>query len=689
MFKRAVILIALVSFMPLPARAADPKIQLTYATMSDGVKIALAVTFPRTYVEGEQYPALFTMSGYDNSVYAMGADSTYVMVQASMRGTGCSGGQYHLFGQRAAQDGYEIIENWIVKQGWSDGRAGIVGHSFWGLMGFLVATTNPPHVKAVGVSGLIDDFYRGIVYMGGIQNYGFPLAWGIGRYRPDPETAALEYRGQSELEAGDPTCVANIASRPPQYPFLPVGVVDQWDDDFWREHDLATYAHLIKMPIHIRQQYQDEQTGPWGYRLWSMIPETTPKRIVFSNGKHDSGTGIADRRAWLDCWILRDGGDCGDLTDPEHRVQVLLDTLGAAANDLAVNPPVQASTYPLPHTEWEAFAPSTGGVLSPSASGSGPADAFETHALADQKAGRNEHPSAVTYVHRFSETTAYAGPAALDLHATIEGADADVFVELADQSPDGRMEFLQRGMLRATHRAVDDARSLRISGGSFGGEIVTPFHPHTQVATQPVLPGGSVRMQIGIPAFGHVFRPDHALVLRISSPPETDRVGGTYKYASPLPPAVVSVQHEQGAATRLLMPKLPVVPPIAEARSCGELWGIPCLQPPDDNGAPPIEDGGCIALGTVAPSCSFVASGAHSYVGESVNELRIRVIRDGVVVAEVRKGGALGSPTGLVPINGTIPSRAGDTIQVDIVPGCAPGGACGTSGFLLVGNPAG
>ena len=83
-----------------------------------------------------------------------------------------------------------------------NGKVGIVGHSWPGLMGFMVATTNPPSLKAVFVSGLFDDFYRGICYVGGIRNWGFPENWMNNYYRLDgpfgSDRAARQVRGLGE-----------------------------------------------------------------------------------------------------------------------------------------------------------------------------------------------------------------------------------------------------------------------------------------------------------------------------------------------------------------------------------------------------------------------------------------------------------------------------------------------------------
>ena len=67
----------------------------------------------------------------------------YVTVHASVRGTGCSGGEFDLFSWRSALDGYELVE-WIADQEWSTGEVGIYGHSYGGITGFMVGATQAP-----------------------------------------------------------------------------------------------------------------------------------------------------------------------------------------------------------------------------------------------------------------------------------------------------------------------------------------------------------------------------------------------------------------------------------------------------------------------------------------------------------------------------------------------------------------
>src|SRR2546423_599508 len=371
-----------------------------YVTMSDGVSIAVNVRMPTNYVPGSRYPTVFEMSGYDGGSANGGTlakdvgvppgtpvpvddsrqltdylNGDYVTVHASVRGTGCSSGEFDLFSWRSALDGKEIIDNWIPNQPWSNGDVGILGHSYGGITGFMVAATQRQHLKAATVSGLIDDLYRGIVYPGGVSNYGFPLIWtgGIrtaydvgggllpGLVRPQrpgdspnrQEQCALNTAGKSRTVTNDP---------------LLQGLSDT-DNDWYRSRSLITYVDKIKVPIHITGAYQDEQPGPRGQtHLFERIGGV-PKRLILSNGNHDTEStadyGVPDirndRKAWLDQWVRGVNGGVGDLKQARSSVSVLFETHKETQTDPETQTPKEmvvpngrqdANTFPPPHTTW-------------------------------------------------------------------------------------------------------------------------------------------------------------------------------------------------------------------------------------------------------------------------------------------------------------------------------------------------
>ena len=167
----------------------------------------------------------------------------------------------------------------------------------------------------------------------------------------------------------------------------------------------------------------------------------------------------------------------------------------------------------------------------------------------------------------FPEPTAICGPAVLTLWAQLTTLDTDFFVLVADLAPDGQFYGLQRGLLRASHRAIDQERSdyVECDGRK---ELIRPHHPHT--CLQPVTPHEPTEYQIEIPAFGHVFRPGHKLALVIMQPLEGDPIGVTksgapsYRYDSHPPPGTVTILHDAEHPSSLLLPVLPELPPLPD-----------------------------------------------------------------------------------------------------------------------------
>ena len=560
--------------------------EYTFATVSDGVKIALAVGYPEGFQKeaaDRKWPTVFSTCGYPVACYPMDParfEQKCVTVQASVRGSGASGGATVPFTPRAWQDGYEIIENWIAKQPWSNGKVGIVGGSWPGLMGFLTATTNPPSLKAVAVSLLADDFYRGIGRIGGIYNSGFPVNWLNSFNRPDgvfgSGPAAMKARGLDEA-----AYLEIVKSRPPRdlaEDVLWLAMSEEFDGPKWQAASLCTHASKIRAPIHIMQAYQDEQTGPRGWWLWKLIPDDVPKRLVLTNGVHGTpGRFGADATAWLLYWLTGEGD--AKIADPAERVQCYFETPWDKPQDSkTVQVPLTGPDFPLPDTEWTRYYLRAGNILSPEPpAGDERQDVYAvTH---DEPTTSKDYAD---YVLDFKTPTAICGPMVLTLWAQISTLDTDFFALIADVRPDGKLDSLQRGMLRASHRALDESKSDYVT---WKGEklLIRPRHPHTKA--EPVTPYQPQEYVIEIFAIGHVFRQGHKLMLRLSRPPDVDPVNRiksgepSYRYVSDRPPGTVAILHDREHPSNLLAPLLPKLPLISpKPPAPGALAGIHSMK---------------------------------------------------------------------------------------------------------------
>lgn len=165
-----------------------------YLTMNDGTKIAVDVYLPDNYKRGEKLPTMFEQSRYWRviqpkpylkflywtplSLYRSEFLSHgYVWVVTDARGAGAS------FGDRPwelppmdVKDSKEIMD-WIVKQPWSNGDIGLIGHSYSGNMAEFALMNKHSGVKAAAVLSSPFDIYADVLRPGGLPLQPFINDW--------------------------------------------------------------------------------------------------------------------------------------------------------------------------------------------------------------------------------------------------------------------------------------------------------------------------------------------------------------------------------------------------------------------------------------------------------------------------------------------------------------------------------
>ncbi len=77
------------------------------------------------------------------------AERGYVFVAMDVRGRGDSEGAFVPY-INEGQDGFDAIE-WCAEQPWSDGNVGTIGSSYPGVIQWLAALQQPPHLKVMVV----------------------------------------------------------------------------------------------------------------------------------------------------------------------------------------------------------------------------------------------------------------------------------------------------------------------------------------------------------------------------------------------------------------------------------------------------------------------------------------------------------------------------------------------------------
>lgn len=613
----ALLLVALAVQQP-PSAVAAPT---TYITMSDGVTLAAYVEVPKSDTP-KRWPVVVAIDGY------LGGDTTatgsranvpremreqYALVHVSLRGTGCSGGEFHLFDRRSARDGHEVVE-WAAAQPWSNERVGLWGHSYGGLTATFVAATQPPHLHAISVSGIFDDTYRSIGLPGGIPNVGFAALWpSYYRWYQSDQQAS---RNGIAKEGPGGRCAANVAGREPSgddpaSPHDPLSLefyaqglaVGRLDNNFWRERSPITYARDIRAPTHITSAHQDEQTGPTGPHVFEELDAGVPRRLLLMNGDHNAqGLGrnaVGDRIRWMDHWLR--GIENGIDVEPPVRVLV------EQRYDHSIGGELTGDAFPLPGTDWQRWYLRPQRTLSRRAPSSSAeqADSYVsgTHRQSWDYSRWNytgtkppveentkdvtepEGPDEVTYrTPKFQHPKVLLGPIAATLYASTTAADTDFFVQVSDIFPDGSRQLLQRGLLRASHRELDLARSDTTPAG----EIMRPHHTFADPA--PVVPGQVDQYLVRVFEIGHVFRPGHRLEVKIHAPPAREQL---WSYEPSTLAGVTTIHHDAQAPSSVLLPFVAAPADLAAAGPpCGSLINVRCVAGDTSLGGGPGGGGG-------------------------------------------------------------------------------------------------
>ncbi len=91
----------------------------------------------------------------------------YACVRVDSRGAGRSPGYLDVWSAREAQDLYQCVE-WAGTQGWSTGKIGINGISYYAMNQWQVGALKPPHLAAMCIWEGSSDYYRELCRHGGI-----------------------------------------------------------------------------------------------------------------------------------------------------------------------------------------------------------------------------------------------------------------------------------------------------------------------------------------------------------------------------------------------------------------------------------------------------------------------------------------------------------------------------------------
>ena len=565
----------------VPAAHAAPKTVTEdgYLEMSDGVRLRYHLVRPD---DKARHPVVVQYDGYSS-----GTDPTFgsipkleerllnrgfALMGVSIRGTGCSSGVHDLFEPRQALDGKEAIE-WAAGQPWSNGRVGMAGYSFPGIMQLLTAAERPRGLRAIVPSSVVFDLYRDVASPGGIANTAFGALF----------TEQQKLPGQQETPRvaaeGDGECAANFARHEAENPVIAVQQTQApySDSEFggksYAVRSPATTAGRIDVPVLTSIYWQDEQTGS---RVGGLLEEggllrTLPRGrtwALVANGNHDFNESNPVYLDLMERFLAHFVGGEANGFERTPRITQLHETSYADGQPSWVTESdALRAPAPLALTLRGDGRLDLGGGAQGEQSFSAPLPSPPTSPApidpsADPVWSTPAPPEgrAVWTSPRLGSDLEVLGSASLDLRVVAGSDDADLQATITEVRPDGQEHYVQRGWLRASQRALDASRST----------ATRPWHPTRAADVRAVVPGEPFDARLEVFPFGHTFRRGSAIRVIVDSP-----VGTTGNWGWSFDPTPQQIRILGGS--KLVLGRV-AGGAKAGPRACGDLRSLPCRE---------------------------------------------------------------------------------------------------------------
>ncbi len=441
----------------------------------------------------------------------------YVHVIGNPRGFGNSDpGDRWLEGRT---DAYDLIE-WMAAQPWCDGNVGMIGISDFGRGQMIAAMTQPPHLKAIFPYDPGNFSFRDL-HPGGVM-HAFML--GLIKY-------SIENKREIQLTPREEKLWEEAFNNPDNrmYPIIfnllqRKGKLDLRTFRFFlnpyeqeNQDEIEQQMNKINIPMYVGSgwyAYTYKQHLFANFRYWEKCTQTPFKKMLLNGAPQFPRPWIAfhdEILRWYDYWLR--GMETGIVEDPRIKIWVM----GANRWRHSDEWPLKETRWTKLYLEswerlrWDAFTPSSrDGIDTP--------DCFVQMPLNQTKTIQK-----LRYLtDPLPDDLEVTGPLSLHFWAEIDQEDTNWIIVLKDVGPDvsvqtareGEMERpaipereITRGWLKASHRAVDQAKS----------QPGRPFHPLTRSAQKPIVPGEITQYDVEIAPTSNLFKRDHRICLEITS----------------------------------------------------------------------------------------------------------------------------------------------------------------------------
>ena len=502
-----------------------------YVPVRDGTRLAMNVYRPAVNGRAveERLPVLFLFTPYrarfrneegatvetgiaPNLGLAHMTDHGYVVAVADIRGKGASFGHRRGFQDRTeARDGYDLVE-WLARQPWSNGNIGMTGCSYLGGTTIQVASTAPPHLRAV-FAGSTDFDKFDFVRQGGIT--------GQFNTRPDEPSSVDLASIAVDADADGALLRAAVAEHMQNTQMAPLWYGMPYRDSmspltgtrFWEEVGPYTYLDTLRrshIAFFIWSNWTDE---PAAQAL--LLAANLGGRLMVGPGSHcvtPPGVDLgAVQRHFFDPYLR--GVHNGIEREPRYHWWTLDRPDGAqwTASDVLPGEGVRRTPLYLSSAASGTIRSIHDGSLAAAPASPG-ADSFQTdygvgngHYFDFWPAVLDEHGLTYTSPPLAADVT-MSGYPVITLDVASDQPGANIFAYLEDVAPDGVARNISFGRLALSYRQVSrppyDLLGL-------------PYHSGLQADQRPVLPGQTYRIAIALGPSSKRFEAGHRLRVSI------------------------------------------------------------------------------------------------------------------------------------------------------------------------------
>ncbi|MCE2458660.1 MAG: CocE/NonD family hydrolase [Dehalococcoidia bacterium] len=497
------------------------------------------------------------------------AERGYVVVQQDIRGRYRSEGEFmpalltskHM----DSEDGYDAVE-WAAVLPWSTGRVGTVGISYNAWTQWELAHKRPPHLVAMMPSAIAADLLDR--ELSGVLRLGRALWWTMNTLAPDFRNRLGDSPGPVTVDEADRLYVERDRYKWQWY--LPLGDLPDYSlsgmGKHWRswlkDHAVDNFKFMdrhkdVSVPALTTTGWYDQQIGAikhfTGMRQNGMTEEARSwQRLIVGPWSHtldftsqvgeiDFGPEaardffqIADD--WFRYWLK--GEDSGITEWPQIELFVMGANRWRAENE-----------WPLARTEYTDYYLRSDGLLNAQPPGDEPGDSYDydprdpvmtlfspvcQQEPYNQRELDDRHDILIYQTPPLDQPVEVTGPVTVNLWATSSARDTDFVVKLMDVWPDGFVQELCHGIVRARYRDSFTSPSL-------------------------IEPGKPYEYSIQVHPTSNLFKRGHRIRLDVSSSdfPNFDRnhnTGGDDYFESTLVIAHQTVHHDAMRPSRVTLP---------------------------------------------------------------------------------------------------------------------------------------